>query len=73
MLGQTALLLLARRGAVEAIEELVRLGANVLKIDNNGEGFLFYSLGSHDRFERLAQIFLSHRGDVNLSNKDGVS
>lgn len=73
VLGQTATLLLARRGAVEAIEELIRLGASVLKVDNNGEGFLFYSLGSNDRFDRLAQIFLSHRGNVNVTNKEGVS
>lgn len=71
-LGQTPLHLLTRRCAIGAVEELIRLGASVHKTDYNGEGFLFYSLGTQDQFEQLISIYIAHNGDLNVVNNNGV-
>ena len=71
--GQTPLLLLVGRRAVQAVEELLRLGASAHKTDYKGEGFLFYALGAADQFEQLANMYVAHNGDLNAVNAEGVS
>ena len=67
------MLLLAGRGAVVAVEELLRLGASIHKADRRGEGFLFHALHASDQFERLAALFVAHSGNINAANSEGVS
>jgi len=71
-LGQTPLLLLVSQRAVEAVEELVRRGANIHRVDCNGESFLFYALGSGFLFERFIKIYNNKGGNINLVNNNGV-
>ena len=71
--GQNALHLLAKKGAFDVIEVLVRKGADISKKDLNGETVVFYGLGSSHRYEILVKLFKSRSGDLNAVNKHGVS
>lgn len=70
--GQTALHILASKGAVEIIEALVRKGADIKKEDYSGETVLFHGLGTGQRYQSLAKLFASGNGDLNATNKQGV-
>lgn len=71
--GQTAVHLLARRGAVDVMETLIRKGVDINKRDSNGETFLYHGLSAGIRYEALVKLYRQNNGDLNLVNKQGVS
>ena len=70
--GQSALLLLVRRRAIGAVEEMLQREANIQKVDYKNEGYMFYALGSGLQFEKLTRLFINKGGNLNLTNSEGV-
>jgi len=57
--GETALLLAARKSSAEIIRELLLKGADVTKTDRNGKNFLKVSLGCRYYDDDIADMILS--------------
>jgi len=70
---QSAVHVLAAKGAAELVETLVRRGADIKSVDINGETVLFHALGSGARYEAVLRLFRQGKGDLDYVNKQGVN